>query len=171
MIGAERRLTRRAQWINDIILEPNNGGIVLNVSEGGLCFHSIDSVQQESPIRFSLSLHNQQIEAAGEVAWLDATGRTGGLRFTTLPAEIHEEIRRWVNQPAESVATNGFPTALPIRALISSPWCWRWDQGDGSFHASGLTRTHSTGTIEEFFRWFSGRTFHLGSRDRRAPVS
>jgi hypothetical protein len=118
MIGAERRLTRRAQWINDIILEPNNGGIVLNVSEGGLCFHSIDSVQQESPIRFSLSLHNQQIEAAGEVAWLDATGRTGGLRFTTLPAEIHEEIRRWVNQPAESVATNG--TTLPLFPSVRS---------------------------------------------------
>jgi hypothetical protein len=118
MIGAERRLTRRAQWINDIILEPNNGGIVLNVSEGGLCFHSIDSVQRESTIRFSLSLHNQQIEAAGEVAWLDAAGKTGGLRFTALPAEFREEIRKWVNQPAESLATN--ETSAPLFPSVRS---------------------------------------------------
>src|SRR5262249_30806177 len=86
--------------------EPNNSGIVLNVSEGGLCFHSVDFVQRESTVRFSLALHNQRIEAAGEVAWMDETGRTGGLRFTDVPSEIREEIRRLVSQPRKPIAAN-----------------------------------------------------------------
>jgi hypothetical protein len=114
MIGPGLRLTRRAEWISDIIFEPNNSGIVLNVSEGGLCFHSVDFVQRESTVRFSLALHNQRIEAAGEVAWMDETGRTGGLRFTDVPSEIREEIRRLVSEPREpSAANDAIPPLFP----------------------------------------------------------
>jgi len=34
-------------------IEPDNGGIVLNVSNDGLCFHSIAAVEKNGPLRFS----------------------------------------------------------------------------------------------------------------------
>jgi PilZ domain/SPOR domain len=113
MIGTERRLTRRAEWIADIVFEPDNSGIVLNVSDGGLCFHFIDSVQLNGILEFSLSVHNQRFQAAGEVVWIDNAGRTGGLRFTALPAEIREEIQRLISQPVEPIAVSATPSLFP----------------------------------------------------------
>jgi hypothetical protein len=114
MIGPERRLTPRTTWLADINFEPNNGGIVLNISEGGLCFHSIAPVQRNSTIRFWLSLHNHRIQAAGELAWMDETQKTGGLRFTALSAEAREQIRNWTSQPATPLAPDeASPPSLP----------------------------------------------------------
>jgi hypothetical protein len=120
MMLAERRRAPRAKWLTDINFEPSNGGIVLNVSEGGLCFHSIAPIQRTTPIRFSLSLHNQRIHAAGELAWIDETEKTGGLRFTILPAEVREEIRNWTGQPATQVALGG-ASPSPIPSLRAFP--------------------------------------------------
>ena len=74
MIRPGLRLTRRAEWISDIIFEPNNSGIVLNVSEGGLCFHSVISSNGKARCVY-VGTANQRIEAAGEVAWMDETGK------------------------------------------------------------------------------------------------
>ncbi len=98
----QRRQTTRTT-LNSVVyinFDPNNGGIVLNVSEGGLCFHSVAPVQREGTLRFWFSEHKQRIEADAEIAWVDDSQKTGGLRFTALPAEGHEQIRNWVSQPA-----------------------------------------------------------------------
>jgi outer membrane biosynthesis protein TonB len=81
-----------------INIEPNNGGIVLNVSDGGLCFHSFDRVPPDGTVRFWFSDNNQRIEATGAVTWTDETQK-GGLRFTDLPAEARDKIRNWMTQP------------------------------------------------------------------------
>ena len=101
-----------------INIEPNNGGIVLNVSDGGLCFHSFDPVRRNGPVRFWFSQHNQRIEADAELAWTDATQK-GGLRFTSLPAEAREQIHNWMNQPGAPVAVGqaSAPSALALRAF------------------------------------------------------
>jgi hypothetical protein len=98
---SERRQTTRTTLSSVVYInfDSDNGGIVLNVSEGGLCFHSVAPVQREGAIRFWFSEHKQRIEAAGEIAWIDETRKTGGLRFTALPAEGHEQIRNWISQP------------------------------------------------------------------------
>src|SRR4029077_8260162 len=88
---AARTTMERHAYIN---IEPNNGGIVLNVSDGGLCFHSFDPVKRNGPIRFWFSDHHQRIEAAAELAWMDETQK-GGLRFRALPAEAREQINKW----------------------------------------------------------------------------
>ena len=85
----------RHAYIN---IEPNNGGIVLNVSDGGLCFHSFDPVPPNGTIRFWFSDNNQRIEATGAVTWRDETQK-GGLRFTDLPTEARDKIRNWMSQP------------------------------------------------------------------------
>lgn len=102
-------------------LEPDNGGVVLNISEGGLCFRSSNPVQQTATIRFWFSgrscrltadgrlawvdeaqrkVGSRFIEAESELAWTDSTRKLGGLRFTNLPAGAREEIRDWITQHA-----------------------------------------------------------------------
>jgi hypothetical protein len=83
-----------------IDIEPNNGGIVLNVSTEGLCFHSIAAVEKNGPLCFSLSEQNRRIAACGELAWTDEIQKIGGVRFTTLTAETREQVQNWISQPA-----------------------------------------------------------------------
>jgi hypothetical protein len=112
MTGPERRQTPRTTlekhaYIN---IEPNNGGIVLNVSDGGLCFHSFDPVPRNGTIRFWFSDNGHRIEADGTLAWKDETQK-GGLRFAPLPPEAREKIREWMSQP--SIADQGPAPAGP----------------------------------------------------------
>jgi cell division protein FtsN len=120
MNGLERRLTPRTEWLADIHFEPNNGGIVMNLSEGGLCFHAIDPISIDGTIRFSVSLHNQRIQASGELAWVDQSKRTGGLRFTSLPAEVRQQVRDWTTQPATAMSHDD-ASPLPVPPLRAFP--------------------------------------------------
>jgi hypothetical protein len=121
--------------------EPDNGGIVLNISEGGLCFRSTNPVQETSTIRFWFSgrgsrvaadgrvvwmedFHKKSgfrfIEAQSELAWTDTTHKVGGLRFTNLPAGAREEIRDWINQHYAPAAPKNAPPPLPNSLSWSS---------------------------------------------------
>ena len=108
MSAAERRNVARTKLdkLAYIHIEPNNGGIVLNVSEGGLAFHSMAPVEKNGPVRFSLKEQNRRIDICGELIWTDAIQKVGGLRFTTLTSEAREQIDDWAVQhetPTEEV--------------------------------------------------------------------
>src|SRR5580704_14847479 len=123
MINTNRRQAQRlpVEGLAYVNLEPDNGGVVLNISEGGLCFRSSNPVQQTATIRFWFSgrscrltadgrmawvdeaqrkVGSRFIEAESELAWTDSTRKVGGLRFTNLPAGAREEIRDWITQHA-----------------------------------------------------------------------
>lgn len=104
-----RNNVNRLAYIN---LESNNGAIVLNVSNSGLCFHSVDPVRRSETIRFWFLDHNHRIEAHGRLAWMDETNKTGGLQFITLPAEARAQIRDWISQPV-AARTAGGKSAQP----------------------------------------------------------
>ena len=112
MKGPDRRQTPRTTMERHayINIEPNNGGIVLNVSSDGLCFHSFDPVKRNGKVRFWFSDQNQRIDADAELAWTDETQK-GGLRFTALPPEAREYIRNWMSQPSMAVRTDGVPAS------------------------------------------------------------
>jgi hypothetical protein len=121
MVSTERRQVPRMTvkeptYVN---LNANNGGVILNISEGGLCFQSTAPIQRTGTIRFWFSYQSHRIEAdqglasrdeaqtkgvsqfievGSELAWTDQTRKTGGLRFTSLPAEAREQIRNWIRQ-------------------------------------------------------------------------
>ncbi len=120
MTNLERRQNPRTTIAGHayVNIEPNNGGIVLNVSDGGLCFHSFDPVQKNGAIRFWFADHNRRIEAYGTLAWTDETHK-GGMRFTTLPAEAREQIRSWMSQPATEIATGDGTAAMGLRPSAS----------------------------------------------------
>src|SRR5437016_12173801 len=83
-----------------IQLERDDGGAVLNVSEGGLSFNTFAPVEQSGPIHFWFSLNlNERIDAWGEVTWTDETKKLGGLRFIRLPERAERQIREWISRP------------------------------------------------------------------------
>ncbi len=100
-MSIERRVCTRKtpKHLGYLSLPFNNGGIVLDVSEGGLGFRSIAPVIADGPIHFRFAIDSgKRIKAVGELAWKDKTGKIGGLRFTQLSDEIREQIRVWANQ-------------------------------------------------------------------------
>jgi len=120
MTNLERRQSPRTAITGHayVNIEPNNGGIVLNVSDGGLCFHSFDPVQRNGKVRFWFSDRNRRIEAQATLAWTDETQKAG-LQFTALPAEGREQIRKWMLQSATPVAGAAPSNLLPPRAFPS----------------------------------------------------
>jgi len=103
MLTPERRQIPRTamERLAYIDIEPNNGGIVLNVSPDGLCFHSIARVVKNEPLHFSLVQQTRLIAACGELTWTDEIQKVGGIRFTTLTEEAREQIQDWIGQPAD----------------------------------------------------------------------
>jgi PilZ domain/SPOR domain len=125
-------------------LDPDNGGVILDISEGGLCFQSTAPVKRTETIRFWFSYrglrveHSQGlspegerqlrgvsrlIEVRSELAWTDETLKRGGLRFTNLSDAARTQIRDWIRQPA-LVHVNGggaglFPSVRQSSTLVA----------------------------------------------------
>jgi cell division protein FtsN len=91
-------------------LEPDNGGILIDVSEGGICFRSAVPVPQSSMVHFSFSLDSHRIEASGRLAWTDTTRKRGGLRFTEVSPEAQSAISDWISRHELPATFNqGYP--------------------------------------------------------------
>jgi hypothetical protein len=101
MLADERRNIPRTKLerLAYIHIEPDNGGIVLNVSGSGLAFHSMNTVERNGPVRFSLQEQNRRIDVSGELVWTDEVQKIGGLRFTALTSEARELVRDWMTRP------------------------------------------------------------------------
>jgi len=118
MTGLERRQSPRTKvdgfaYLN---LGTANGGSLVDVSEGGLGFRAIAPVQRNGPINVRFSERNLRIEADSELAWTDATHKTGGLRFKALPPASREQIRQWINQAIPVAVSEGSATSA-LRAF------------------------------------------------------
>ena len=98
-----------------IQIEPDNGGVVLNLSEDGLNFQAMAPVHV-GRMRFSfLCAPNGRIEAAGNLTWTDGTDRVAGLRFV----DITEDVRKHVSgRLAESISQ---PDAFPETDDLADP--------------------------------------------------
>jgi PilZ domain len=101
-INLDRRQTFRRvpEKFAFIQLDRDDGGAVLNISEGGLSFNTFAPVLQNGPIHFWFSLNlNERIDVWGEVVWTDETKKLGGLRFIRLPERAERQIREWISLP------------------------------------------------------------------------
>jgi hypothetical protein len=119
-------------------LEPDNGGIILDISEGGLCFQSTAPVKRTETIRFWFSYKGQRaesgrgmdrvetsgvsrlIEVGSELAWTDESQKRGGLRFNNLSDTAREQIRDWIRQPALVHVNQGAPGLFPSVRISST---------------------------------------------------
>ncbi len=105
MSAADRRQTPRTKLVEIayIGMGPENGGLVLDVSEGGLAFHSVAPVQLDEKVQFLLSLRgHSRIEGTGEVVWTNTMGTVCGLKFTNLSPGALEHLNNWTTQSSSS---------------------------------------------------------------------
>src|ERR1700758_2747535 len=89
-------------------LEQDDGGTVLDISEGGLRFESFAPVQEDGPIHFWFSLNlRERIEAWGELAWTDAERKSGGLKFLRISEAGRDQIREYLARsfPQKTLST------------------------------------------------------------------
>jgi hypothetical protein len=95
-------------------LEQDDGGTVLDISEGGLRFESFDPVRENGQIHFWFSLNlRERIEAWGEVAWIDPERKSGGLKFLNLSESGREQIRHYISPASNPVTAAKSQTREP----------------------------------------------------------
>jgi TonB family protein len=82
-----------------ISLEDDNGGIVLNVSEGGLSLAAAIALTDADSLnmRFQVPHCRGLIEAKGQITWRSESGKIAGVRFVALSGEAQGQIRKWIH--------------------------------------------------------------------------
>jgi len=97
--NTERRLDPRLQVSNIMYVQlgEHNGGVILNVSKGGLAVQAATPlmVDQLPPLLFQLSA-NKWVQASARIAWLTPSKRTAGLQFNDLSETARADIRGWI---------------------------------------------------------------------------
>ena len=85
-------------------LGEGNGGIVLNVSEGGIAVQAVMSLMSdELPcVRVQLAHSKKSIEARGRITWTGGLRKTAGVEFIDLSQEARSLLREWVALEAPS---------------------------------------------------------------------
>ena len=137
-----------------IHLPSGNGGLVLDISEQGLRFRATSPVEQTGPINFSFTVHSNVVAGIGELVGFDQAKRTGGLRYTQLPYNALEQIRKWPqNSNLRPDITQDLTLHIPAQSESAYP----------TAHRRGARATFKSKVASEFDRllaksfWSKGR--------------
>ncbi len=97
----DRRIHARRQTssLAYVDLGEDNGGLVLNMSEGGIAVHAAVMLAGDHlpKIRFQLPQSQDWIESAGQVTWTGNSKKNAGIEFMGLPEEARTQIRNWLS--------------------------------------------------------------------------
>lgn len=86
-------------------LGPDNGSILLDISERGCSFQAIAPVREQQ-VRYAISVGDgRKVSGEARVAWVDASAKIGGLRFLSDSPELQEQIRSWMELPGPPLGT------------------------------------------------------------------
>jgi len=118
-MGSERRnCARRILYSPEYLdMGVDNGGVVVDLSEGGLRFQAVGRVEANADVPLSFSLGTgYRIDVEARIVWVSPRGNSGGVAFKKLSSDSRSLIREWLAKPeeehrAESVAAT--PEAEP----------------------------------------------------------
>lgn len=106
----ERRshVRRRVLSLEYIDLGSFNGGILLNLSEGGMYVQAVAGLSGEDlpEISFRLPDSTYIVKTSAQLAWTGESKKDAGMKFVNLPEEARLKIREWValeHPPLEGV--------------------------------------------------------------------
>jgi TonB family protein len=120
-----RRFTRqRVRSLAYLDVVPNNGGIVLNLSENGLALQAVNPFDETRvSLRIQPPKSRRRIEASAEITWLSESKTQAGLQFLELTEDARVEIADWIaaESGADAPRTVGDPPNLPARQVPSEP--------------------------------------------------
>jgi TonB family protein len=102
--NVERRshARHRVRSLAYVELGENNGGIVLNIGEGGFAVRAAEVLTEDRLPRLRFQMRNPatQLVTSGEIAWSSDSKKEAGVRFIDLPEESLLEIKAWISQEA-----------------------------------------------------------------------
>jgi len=102
--GKNRRCSdrQRVKTIAYIDLGSRNGGMLIDVSEGGLSFQGIHPLQADQvfSVEFKLPGIDKSFRATGQIVWLNDSRKGGGLRFVEPVEETRNLLKGWLSEIA-----------------------------------------------------------------------
>ena len=118
--NAERRVhaRHRVKSLAYVELGENNGGIVLNIGEGGFAVRAAEAMTEDRlpRLRFQMRNSTTQLVTSGEIAWSSDSRKEAGVRFIDLPEDALLEIKTWISQETSPV---NFQKLGPSNARLS----------------------------------------------------
>jgi len=104
---ANRRIhpRHRIRSLAYVELGENNGGIILNIGEGGFAVRAAEAITEDSltQVRFQTHTPANQLIASAEIVWTGNSRKEAGVRFVDLPAEALGEIKAWISEEESPV--------------------------------------------------------------------
>jgi len=98
---------------------PELSAVLTDLSDGGTLIHTANRIPPACKVYFEFTLPDQKqlIRLSGEVAWQDASGRTG-IRFLDVPQASRRLMQTWLQQNNALPATE--PPAQPSTSKSSA---------------------------------------------------
>ena len=126
LVGTSNRRSYPRQQVRSlsyIDLGEGNGGIVLNLSEGGLAVQAVTSlVEDHLPrVRFQLSETRNWLETSGRVTWTNESRKVVGIEFVNLSDTARNHIREWISSGASPSESRSSGPAAPPEKTVASP--------------------------------------------------
>lgn len=80
-----------------VTIDQANGGIVRNLTQGGIGVQVVAAVRpkQQLRVRFELRYPRLQVETRAEVVWATFSGQCG-IRFLEMPSPLRQQINQWI---------------------------------------------------------------------------
>src|SRR5258708_16513238 len=96
--GNRAHMRRKLSPMAYVELGQENGGILLNLSEGGFAVQSALTLSSRefSELRFQVPACQGWLTARGRVAWLSDSKKEAGIQSTEVPGEARRAIHKWV---------------------------------------------------------------------------
>jgi len=109
--GRRSHARRRIDGLTYVEFGPDNGAILIDIGEGGLAFQSVMPVSLNQALLFKFRLPGTAVylEGFAEVAWMNESGKGGGLRFVDVDEAVSSQIRDWtgvLSAPESSAIKN-----------------------------------------------------------------
>lgn len=110
---SERRSHARALILSlgYIQLGETNGGIALNISEGGLALSAarILAVDHVPSVRIQFPDSSSWVQTSARVVWRSASKKEVGLRFLGATEEVQRQIKVWISEQAAAISEPASP--------------------------------------------------------------
>src|SRR5690349_19349701 len=127
--GSRAHARRRMLPIGYVELGRESGGILLNLSEGGLAVRSALALtaREFAELRFQVPVSQGWLTASGRIVWLSDSKKEAGIQFTELPEGARKEIHQWASAECESEdASESLPRSSeesrePSRQIFDAP--------------------------------------------------
>ncbi|HEY0701499.1 MAG TPA: TonB family protein [Candidatus Acidoferrales bacterium] len=120
---------QRIHSLSYVKIGDGNGGIVLNISEGGISVQAAALLEagETVPLWLEIPRVRNRVEVQGEIVWLSESRKEAGLRFVDLEEGTLRKIRKWMEREASPEKFENEPEvveeeeSVPVAAVAAAP--------------------------------------------------